>query len=283
MCQLVMGPAGSGKVCSACPFSPNSPPKVYVLRYRNLPHHEQETLCPSHKPGSRCGDIKDLITLDDVMEELHYGPNGGLIYCMEYLINNMDWLEEKLDDFDDDYIIIDCPGQIELYTHFPIMRQLVDTLQRLGYRVCGIYVLDSQFIQDTPKFFAGVMSAMSAMIQLEIPHINILSKIDLLGKAGDSSVELERFFESDPSLLVRDANTKTSSKFHALNEAMVNLIDQFNLVNFLPLNIKDEESIELILSHIDNSIQYGEDIEPKELNDDLPDDQEMEEDQDFHF
>jgi len=28
-------------------------------------------------------DIRDLITLDDVMEELDYGPNGGLVYCME--------------------------------------------------------------------------------------------------------------------------------------------------------------------------------------------------------
>lgn len=29
-------------------------------------------------------DIKELITLDDVMEELKLGPNGALIYCMEY-------------------------------------------------------------------------------------------------------------------------------------------------------------------------------------------------------
>lgn len=29
-------------------------------------------------------DIRELISLDDVMEELGLGPNGGLIYCMEY-------------------------------------------------------------------------------------------------------------------------------------------------------------------------------------------------------
>lgn len=56
-------------------------------------------------------DIRDLITLEDVMSELHYGPNGGLIYCLEFLLNNMDWLEEELDNFDDDYLIIDCPGK----------------------------------------------------------------------------------------------------------------------------------------------------------------------------
>ena len=28
-------------------------------------------------------DIKDLISLEDVMEEMGLGPNGGLIYCFE--------------------------------------------------------------------------------------------------------------------------------------------------------------------------------------------------------
>lgn len=41
-------------------------------------------------------DIRDLISLDDVQEELKLGPNGGLIYCMEYLIEHIDWLMEEL-------------------------------------------------------------------------------------------------------------------------------------------------------------------------------------------
>lgn len=127
----------------------------------------------------------------------------------------MDWLEEELGEYEDDYLIIDCPGiltififidhnsfylisfffinkgQIELYTHFPIMRRICDCLQRMHFRICGVYLLESQFIEDNSKFFAGVMSAMSAMISLEIPHINVLSKMDLLGKVKKQ--ELERF------------------------------------------------------------------------------------------
>lgn len=42
-------------------------------------------------------DVRELVELDDVMdaEELHYGPNGGLIFCMEYLLqpDGMDWLK----------------------------------------------------------------------------------------------------------------------------------------------------------------------------------------------
>lgn len=36
------------------------------------------------------------------------------------------------------------------------------------------------------------------------------------------------------------------------------------MVQFIPLDITDEHSIEYVLSHADNAIQYGEDLEPKE-------------------
>ena len=73
-------------------------------------------------------------------------------------------------------------GQIELYTHMPVMRQLVETLHLWDFRVCGVFLIDSQFMVDSSKFFAGVLSALSAMIQLEVPHINVMSKMDLLNK-----------------------------------------------------------------------------------------------------
>jgi len=75
-------------------------------------------------------DIRDIITVDDVMEELGFGPNGALVYCMEYasctlilnahpfefrhLLENLDVLEEEIGDFEDDYLIIDCPGSCHL-------------------------------------------------------------------------------------------------------------------------------------------------------------------------
>lgn len=42
-------------------------------------------------------------------------------------------------------------GQIELYTHLPVMRQLVDQLQQWEFRVCGVFLVDSQFMVETFK------------------------------------------------------------------------------------------------------------------------------------
>jgi hypothetical protein len=39
-------------------------------------------------------DITDIISTSDVIEELGLGPNGGLVYAMEYLIENLEYLFE---------------------------------------------------------------------------------------------------------------------------------------------------------------------------------------------
>ena len=64
-----------------------------------------------------------------------------------------------------------------LYTHMPVMRRLVDTLQAWNFRICGIFVLDCHFMVDGNKFISGAMAALSVMVNLELPHVNVLSKV----------------------------------------------------------------------------------------------------------
>jgi hypothetical protein len=46
------------------------------------------------------------------MTHLSLGPNGGLVYCMEYLEKNLDWLRQKLQPLKDRYLLFDFPGQV---------------------------------------------------------------------------------------------------------------------------------------------------------------------------
>eukprot|EP00128_Syssomonas_multiformis_P002449 Colp12_sorted_trinity150504_noHs@14960 len=257
--QLVMGPAGSGKstYCSTivkhCESIGRS---VHVV---NLDPAAENFDYPVSL------DIRDLITLEDVMEELNFGPNGGLIYCMEFLIQNLDWLNEELGNYEDDYLLFDLPGQIELYTHFGIMRELVTFLHRNDYRVCGVYLIDSQFMDDPTKYFSGSLSALSAMIQLEIPHVNVLSKMDLAKRAKKKKSDIERHLVLDTNMLAEQSKRFTSDKFYRLNEAICQLLDDYSMVNYIPLNINSTNSVTYLLSTVDYAIQYGEDLEVKEI------------------
>lgn len=239
-------------------------------------------------------DIKDLISLEDVMEEMGLGPNGGLIYCFEFLLENLDFLTEALEPLSEEYlIIIDMPGQIELYTHVPVLPALVKHLTRTGaldINLCAAYLLEATFVVDKAKFFAGTLSAMSAMIMLEVPHVNILSKMDLV-KGTVGKRQLKRFLDPDSTLLddgeegeaddgtgnAGDAQTMMrGASFKRLNKAVAGLIDSFSMVSYLRLDVQNEDSVEAILSYIDDAIQFHEAQEPKEPNDEVDYDEGME-------
>lgn len=178
------------------------------------------------------------------------------------MIKNISWLTEELGDVDNDYIIFDCPGQIELYTHMTVMRQLITTLQDLNFHICGIYLMDVQFMIDASKFMSGTLAALSVMINLEIAHVNILSKMDLLSKGAQK--RLDNYLEPDPHSLLTDAKDDPwNDKYRRLTESIGKIITDYSLVRFLPLNIKDEESIAHSKLIIDNTIQYGEDTDVK--------------------
>lgn len=254
------------------------------------------------------------------MEEMGLGPNGGLVYCFEFLLENLDFLSDALDGLTEEYLIIlDMPGQIELYTHIPILPALVRFLGQPGaldVRLCAAYLLEATFVVDRAKFFSGTLSAMSAMMLLEVPHLNILSKMDLV-KGQVRKRDIKRFLTPDASLLdddpaelarshvagersaageredeamggveggAEDGGDPSESSavmggqsFKRLNKAVANLIENFSLVNYLKLDSSDEDSVGAILSYIDDCIQYHEAQEPKEMRDEEFEEQEEEE------
>ncbi|XP_058614372.1 GPN-loop GTPase 3 [Onychostoma macrolepis] len=262
--QLVMGPAGSGKstyCATMLEHCQNLNRSVQVVNLDPAAEHFEYPVM---------ADIRELIQVDDVMEDdsLRFGPNGGLIFCMEYFSNNFDWLEESLGHVEDDYILFDCPGKRSSCTHLPVMKQLVEQLQQWEFRVCGVFLVDSQFMVETFKFISGVMAALSAMVMLEIPQVNIMTKMDLL--SPKSKKEIEKYLDPDMYSMMEDNSVSlTSKKFRKLTKAICGLIDDYSMVRFLPFDRTDEEGINIVLQHIDFSIQYGEDLEfkePKEID-----------------
>ncbi|KAL5341864.1 GPN-loop GTPase [Aspergillus crustosus] len=282
---LVMGPAGAGKTTFCNALIQHLQTTRRSCFYVNL-DPAAETF--QYDPDL---DIRELITLEDVMEEMGLGPNGGLIYCFEFLLQNLDFLSEALDPLSEEYLIIfDMPGQIELYTHVPLLPSLVQFLSRAGplnINLCAAYLLESTFVVDKAKFFAGTLSAMSAMLMLEIPHVNILTKMDQV-KDMVSRRELKRFTRVDvqslqDNIIADDSDTTitttttsdpmakeslmSGSSFDRLNRAVGQLIDDFSMVSFLQLEAQDEDSVSAVLSHIDDAIQYHEAQEPREPGD----------------
>lgn len=127
--QLVIGPPGSGKstYCKA------------MGEFLGAMGREASivNLDPANDvlPYDCAVDVSELITLEDAMEKLRLGPNGSLVYCMEYLEKNVGWLHGRLQGCKGRYFLFDCPGQVELYTHHQSVRNITAQLQKWNFKV----------------------------------------------------------------------------------------------------------------------------------------------------
>ncbi|SOV76336.1 XPA binding protein 1, putative [Plasmodium sp. gorilla clade G3] len=172
--QLVIGPPGSGKSTYVAGVT-------HILKQIN-----RKTVIINLDPFIENDiyeadiNISDLIDIEKVFSDMGLGPNGTLIYCMEYLLINIDWLEEKLNRYKDSYLIIDTPGQVELYTHNDALKNIVLRLNKLNCRLTSVHIVDSTLCSDGYKYISSLLLSLCSQIHLELPHVNVFSKIDLL-------------------------------------------------------------------------------------------------------
>ncbi len=143
-------------------------------------------------------DIRDWIKLHDVMKEYSVGPNGAQIIAADMLTLNINEMKELIESFDAEYVIIDTPGQMELF----VLRQSGKFLiEAFGVEQSVIGFLYDPVISKTPSGFISLMlQAASVQVRFNVPFLNILTKSDLL-----SAVERERILDWSGNLMELDA------------------------------------------------------------------------------
>ncbi|KAI8917034.1 GPN-loop GTPase [Powellomyces hirtus] len=262
--QIVVGPPGSGKTtyCHGMKqfyTATNRPVAIINLDPAN-----------DGMPYTPDIDISELITLEDTMEEFGLGPNGGLIYCIEYLEKNMDWLQKKLADVKDKYLLFDCPGQVELFTHHSSLKNIIEKLSKsMDIRLCCTHLVDAHYCVDPSKYVALLLLSLKTMIQLELPHVNVLSKLDLMESYGETAFNLEFYTEvQDLDYLLDRLNEGAfGKKYYKLNQALCDLVKDYSLVGFHTLAIEDTESVMNLAQAIDKANGY---IYGLDMNNDSP-------------
>jgi hypothetical protein len=77
------------------------------------------------------------------------------------------------------------------------------------------------------------------MLHLELPHINVLSKVDLITKYGDLAFNLDFYTQvQDLSYLENHLTFSLPPKFASLNMAITSLIEDYGLVSFETLAVE---------------------------------------------
>lgn len=255
--QLVIGPPGSGKstYCYGMyQFLQAIGRKPSVVNLDPANDH----------PSYPCAlDIRDFASLEEVMEEQQLGPNGGIVAAMEAVEEAADSFIDQLQKLGNrEYVIFDCPGQVELYTHHSALRKVFLQLGKdLDYRLAVIHLVDSQCLTSASYYISVLLLALRAMLQLDLPHINVLSKIDLVAGYGPLPFDLNYYAEArdlDRLLPVveKEFPGQLASKYAKLTEAIAQVVEDFGLVEFEVLAVEDKRSMISLLQVIDKANGY---------------------------
>ncbi|KAL9118322.1 MAG: hypothetical protein Q9187_005133 [Circinaria calcarea] len=219
--QLVIGPPGSGKstYCDGMhQFLSAIGRKCSVV---NLDPANDHTSYP-------CAlDVRELVTIEETMEDLELGPNGAVLYALEELEHNWGWLE--------------------------------DGLKGLGV---ALHLTDSYSLTLPSLYISTLLLSLRAMLQMDLPHLNVLTKIDKLSTYTPLPFNLDFYTEvHDLSYLLpymeQESGIVANSKFEGLNKAIIELVEDFGLVSFETLAVEDKKSMMTLLHAIDRAGGYA--------------------------
>jgi len=116
------------------------------------------------------------VNLSEIMEEQDLGPNGAQVAAADMIAMNARELAEVLETFETSYILIDTPGQIELFTFRASGPVLIDAFGRDDSAL--VYLNDPALVKTASGFVSSVLLSATVQFRHGLPFINVLSKSD---------------------------------------------------------------------------------------------------------
>ncbi len=170
---LVTGPAGSGKTSltnayyswlrselGASTATVNLDPAVEILPYN-------PTI-----------DVRKFVDVKSIMKNEELGPNAALVRAMDILADKLAEITSYLRDLDVEFIVVDTPGQMEVFLFRDTCWKLINSLQRIG-RVVALFIIDAGLVRNPLDYaFLHVLS-LAVQLRLGVDTVPIINKVDL--------------------------------------------------------------------------------------------------------
>eukprot|EP00818_Percolomonas_sp_WS_P009856 CAMPEP_0117445110 /NCGR_PEP_ID=MMETSP0759-20121206/5615_1 /TAXON_ID=63605 /ORGANISM="Percolomonas cosmopolitus, Strain WS" /LENGTH=342 /DNA_ID=CAMNT_0005237253 /DNA_START=26 /DNA_END=1054 /DNA_ORIENTATION=- len=248
---LFVGMAGSGKSTLL--------QRTYAHTYHNTPHVPYvinmdpavDTL--GYEPHL---DIRDTVNYKQVMKQYKLGPNGAIITSLNLFATKIDQiihlLEEKAEKEQLDYVFIDTPGQIEVFT-WSASGQMITEALASTFPTVLLYVVDTPRTVQPITFMSNMLYACSILYKTRLPFIVGFNKIDV--QKHDFAVEWMRDFEVYTEVLQKE-KTYSSSLAYSMSLVLDEFYEEISAVGVSALS--GEGMNELIQSFDKGTKEYFE-------------------------
>jgi len=201
-------------------------------------------------------DIRDWISLKEIMDSYHLGPNGAQIAAADMLALNTSDIKKSIEKFKTDYVLMDTPGQLELFVFREAGKYIIKFLNP-NRSIIG-YILDPALAKTASGFLSQLLLSINTSFRLGQPYINILSKIDLL---TDEELNQVKKWAHELETLENAIFTEKATIYREMSEGILRLIDEFKTNSELFPICKDNFfGVEDIYSQIQLQFEGGEDL-----------------------
>ena len=123
-------------------------------------------------------DVRDYVDYVSIMQQYELGPNGAMVMANDLIASKVDDIENQVNQVNPDYLIVDTPGQIELFAYRSSGRFIVDNIS--SDEKTNVFLFDGSLITTPVNFVSIALLATSIRLRLNLPTINVLTKTDLI-------------------------------------------------------------------------------------------------------
>ena len=246
------GTAGAGKTTFVRAFADWMKSAGYDATILNLdPGAENPDLAPDV-------DIREWVQLADIQDEYGLGPNGAQIAAADMIALKIFDVKQAVTELKTDYVLVDTPGQIELFAFREASKAIVDALS--GDRSVLAFLYDPALARTPVGFVSLLMLSANVEFRFRLPIVNILTKSDVLTPAQLAEI----IAWSDEPGEIHDALTRDTATLDGqLSTELLRAIEIMGpLTLLIPTSAKEATGMESFYRACQRVFLGGEDLEP---------------------